>query len=115
MMTADDRVAALHARMDARRRVQEQRKTFVIGACCILNAVCLFLFIFGSGIAHGGGTTGIYSGAMMLFEDAGGYVLVAVISFTAAVIITVLCMRHQMHNKETLGGNKKKEETIHEK
>ena len=30
-------------------------------------------------------------GAMLLREDAGGYVLVAVVSFAAAVVITALC------------------------
>ena len=36
--------------------------------------------------------TGMY-GTILLHEDAGGYVLVAVISFTAAVVITALCIK----------------------
>ena len=32
-------------------------------------------------------------GAMLLREDAGGYVLVAVVSFAAAASITALCIR----------------------
>ena len=32
-------------------------------------------------------------GAMLLREDAGGYVLVAVVSFAAAAAITALCFR----------------------
>ena len=32
-------------------------------------------------------------GAMLLREDVGGYVLVAVVSFAAAVVITALCFR----------------------
>lgn len=32
-------------------------------------------------------------GAMLLYEDAGGYVLVGVAAFAAAVVITVACMR----------------------
>lgn len=35
---------------------------------------------------------GLY-GTLMVHEDAGGYVLVGVIAFTVAVIITVLCIR----------------------
>ena len=38
-------------------------------------------------------------GAMLLREDAGGYVLVAVVSFAAAVVITALCFR--LRNRET--------------
>ena len=34
-------------------------------------------------------------GTILLHEDAGGYVLVAVISFTVAVVITALCIKFQ--------------------
>ena len=37
-------------------------------------------------------------GAMLLREDAGGYVLVGVAAFTAAVVLTVVCMR--LHERE---------------
>lgn len=37
-----------------------------------------------------GGTAGIYSGATMLFANAGGYVLVAIGAFMVGVIITVV-------------------------
>ena len=37
-------------------------------------------------------------GAMLLREDAGGYVLVAVVSFAAAATITALCFR--LRNRE---------------
>lgn len=35
---------------------------------------------------------------MLLREDAGGYVLVGVAAFTAAVVLTVVCMR--LHERE---------------
>ena len=44
-------------------------------------------------------------GAMLLREDAGGYVLVAVVSFAAAAAITALCFR--LRNRE----NQKKDGT----
>ena len=44
-------------------------------------------------------------GAMLLREDAGGYVLVAVVSFAAAAAITALCFR--LRSKE----NQKKDGT----
>ena len=37
-------------------------------------------------------------GAMLLRQDAGGYVLVAVVSFAAAAAITALCFR--LRNRE---------------
>jgi|LSQX01.3.fsa_nt_gb hypothetical protein len=34
-------------------------------------------------------------GAMLLYEDAGGYVLVGLLSFIAAVLITISCVKWQ--------------------
>ena len=46
-------------------------------------------------------------GAMLLREDAGGYVLVAVVSFAAAVVITVLCFRlRKRENQKKDGADK---------
>ena len=63
-----------------------------------LSAVCMLLFavllqtadrVIGQGQTDAGGGFG----AMLLREDAGGYVLVAVVSFAAAAAITALCFR----------------------
>ena len=43
-------------------------------------------------------------GAMLLREDAGGYVLVAVISFAAAAAITALCFRLRSREKQKKDG-----------
>ena len=46
-------------------------------------------------------------GAMLLREDAGGYVLVAVVSFAAAVVITALCFRlRNRENQKKSGADK---------
>ena len=42
-------------------------------------------------------------GAMLLREDAGGYVLVAVVSFAAAAAITALCFRLRNREKQKKG------------
>ena len=60
----------------------------------------------GCGCAQGGMVSGLY-GAMLLFEDAGGYVLAAVLSFAAAVVITVLCI----HSRERTKKNKNNDNT----
>ncbi len=91
-MTAEERVAALHARMDALRRVRERRKTAALGAGCGALAVCLCLLVFSRDSARGG-TASPYSGAAMLFENAGGYVLAAVIAFMAGVVVTAVLIR----------------------
>ena len=43
---------------------------------------------------------GMY-GAILLHEDAGGYVLVAVISFTVAVVITALCIKFRKREQKS--------------
>ena len=68
-----------------------------------LSAVCMLLFtvllqtadrVIGQGQTDAGGGFG----AMLLREDAGGYVLVGVAAFAVAVVLTVVCMR--LHERE---------------
>ena len=74
-----------------------------------LSAVCMLLFavllqtadrVIGQGQTDAGGSFG----AMLLREDAGGYVLVAVVSFAAAVVITALCFRLRNRENRKKGG-----------
>ena len=77
-----------------------------------LSAVCMLLFaalmqtadrVVGQGqTAAGGGF-----GAMLLREDAGGYVLVGVVSFAAAVVITALCFRLKSKENQRKDGTGK--------
>ena len=77
-----------------------------------LSAVCMLLFavlLQTAGTVVGPGQPeawGVF-GAMLLREDAGGYVLVAVVSFAAAVVITVLCFRlRKRENQKKDGADK---------
>ena len=77
-----------------------------------LSAVCMLLFaalMQAAGTVVGPGQPeawGVF-GAMLLREDAGGYVLVAVISFAAAVVITALCFRlRSKENRRKDGADK---------
>ena len=72
MLNADERVALLHAKMNARRQARERRNTAVLGTVCAVLAVCLFTLIFKAGASYSGGTADLYSGSAMLFENAGG-------------------------------------------
>ena len=71
--------------------------------------MCLLLFaalMQAVGTLIGQGQTaaqGVF-GAMLLREDAGGYVLVAVVSFAAAVAITALCFRLRIRENRKKGG-----------
>ena len=100
MRTPEERVPAVHARMDALRRARERWKTGILGMGSTLLALCLLLVISAAGTVHPGGTAGIYSGATMLFENAGGYVLVAVLAFMAGVVITAVLLRRRFRRQD---------------
>ena len=100
------RVALVKQRV---REMGRQRRRREVGG---LSAVCLLLFaalMQAVGTLIGQGQTaaqGVF-GAMLLREDAGGYVLVAVVSFAAAVVITALCFRlRKRENQKKDGADK---------
>lgn len=74
--------------------------------------MCLLLFaalMQAVGTLIGQGQTaaqGVF-GAMLLREDAGGYVLVAVVSFAAAAAITALCFRLRIRENQKKDGTDK--------
>ena len=77
-----------------------------------LSAVCMLLFaalMQAAGTVVGPGQTAAWGvfGAMLLREDAGGYVLVAVVSFAAAVAITALCFRLRIRENQKKDGTDK--------
>ena len=94
MMTNEERIQALHGRIRALRRVRERRKTAALGAGSGVLSVCLLFLVFGGG-THPGGPAGLYSGATMLFEGAGPYVLIAVVAFMAGVVVSVALIRNR--------------------
>ena len=92
-MKNEERISSLHKRMEILRQQQERRKTGALGAASAILTMCLFLLVFNVGDSHIGGAAGMYSGATMLFEGAGGYVLAAIIAFMAGVIVTAMIMK----------------------
>ena len=74
-----------------------------------LSAACMLLFAVLTQAANtviGQGQTAVWGvfGAMLLREDAGGYVLVAVVSFAAAAAITALCFRLRSRENQKKDG-----------
>ena len=100
MRTPEERVLAVRARMDALRRARERRKTGILGMGSAQLALCLLLVIGAAGAVPPGGTAGLYSGAIMLFENAGGYVLVAVLAFMSGVVITAALLRRRFKRQD---------------
>uniref|UniRef100_UPI00359C3480 glycosyltransferase n=1 Tax=Faecalicatena contorta TaxID=39482 RepID=UPI00359C3480 len=91
------RVALVKQRVRENTRRRQRREVGGLSAVCLLLLAALMesadaLIAPGQTAAWGS------FGAMLLREDAGGYVLVAVVSFAAAAVITALCFR--LRNRE---------------
>ena len=86
------RVGLVKKRIRENTRRRQRRGIYGLSAACMLLFVAL---IQTAGMLIGQGqivAQGIF-GTMLLREDAGGYVLVGVVSFAAAAVITALCIR----------------------
>ena len=91
------RVALVKQRVRENTRRRQRREAISLSAACMLLCAALMQT---AGTVVGPGQTAAWGafGAMLLREDAGGYVLVAVVSFAAAAAITALCFR--LRNRE---------------
>ena len=100
------RVALVKQRVRENTRRRQRREAISLSAACML----LFMVLMQTaGTAVGPGQTAAWGvfGAMLLREDAGGYVLVAVVSFAAAAAITALCFRlRNRENQKKSGADK---------
>ena len=97
------RVALVKQRVRENNRRRQQRGIYGLSAACMLLFAVLMQ---AAGTVVGPGQPeawGVF-GAMLLREDAGGYVLVAVVSFAAAVVITALCFRLRNRENQKKGG-----------
>ena len=93
------RVALVKQRVRENTRRRQRREAISLSAACML--LCAALTQAADALIVRGQTAaqGIF-GAMLLREDVGGYVLVAVVSFAAAVVVTVFCTRLRKNNKQ---------------
>ena len=86
------RVTLVKQRVRENTRRRQRRGIYGLSAMCMLLFAALMQ---AAGTVVGPGQPeawGVF-GSMLLRQDAGGYVLVAVVSFAAAVVITALCFR----------------------
>ena len=100
------RVALVKQRVRENTRRKRQRGIYGLSAACMLLCAVLMQ---AAGTVVGPGQPeawGVF-GAMLLREDAGGYVLVAVVSFAAAVVITALCFRLKSKENQRKDGTGK--------
>ena len=97
------RVALVKQRVRENNRRKRQRGIYGLSAACMLLFAVLTQ---AANTVIGPGQTAAWGvfGAMLLRQDAGGYVLVAVVSFAAAAAITALCFRLRNRENQKKGG-----------
>ena len=100
------RVALVKQRVRENTRRRQRCGIYGLSAACML----LFAVLMQAAdalIAPGQAAAWGSFGTMLLREDAGGYVLVAVVSFAAAVVITALCFRLRIRENQKKDGTDK--------
>ena len=97
------RVALVKQRVRENTRRRQRREVGGLSAVCLLLLAAL-MQAADAFAAHGQTAAWGSFGTMLLREDAGGYVLVGVVSFAAAAAITALCFRLRIREKQKKGG-----------
>ena len=100
------RVALVKQRVRENTRRRQRREVGGLSAVCLLLLAALMQTV-GTVVAPGQTAAWGSFGAMLLREDAGGYVLVAVVSFAAAAAITALCFRLRIRENQKKDGTGK--------
>ena len=104
------RVALVKQQVRENTRRRQRREVISLSALCLLLFTALAkgadaLIVQGQTAAQGA------FGAMLLREDAGGYVLVAVAAFAAAVVLVIACIRLREREKRRNGDKEREKES----
>ena len=97
------RVALVKQRVRENTRRRQWRGIYGLSAACMLLFAVMMQAADVFAVQGQTAAWGVF-GAMLLREDAGGYVLVAVVSFAAAAAITALCFRLRNRENQKKGG-----------
>ena len=99
MYDTNERIAQVKERAMRIRRKKGKRAIRGLSTLCLALCCCLVgvLGEVSGGFRSAAEVQGM-TGATLLSESAGGYVLVAVISFLVAVVFTLLCVKLRERN-----------------
>lgn len=97
------RVALVKQRVRENTRRRQWRGIYGLSAACMLLFAVMMQAADVFAVQEQTAAWGVF-GAMLLREDVGGYVLVAVVSFAAAAAITALCFRLKNRENQKKGG-----------
>ena len=97
------RVALVKQRVRENTRRRQRREAISLSTACMLLCAAL-MQAAGTVVEPGQPEAWGVFGAMLLREDAGGYVLLGVVCFASAVVITALCFRLRSKENRRKGG-----------
>ena len=97
------RVALVKQRVRENTRRRQWRGIYGLSAACMLLFAVMMQAADVFAVQGQPEAWGVF-GSMLLRQDAGGYVLVAVVSFAAAAAITALCFRLKNRENQKKGG-----------
>lgn len=90
-----ERIKAVHSKAVEIRRQTERRIISGLSACSLCLLAVIVRVMSGLNGLHESLQSDGFTGSSLLGSGAGGYVLVGVVSFAAAVIITVVCIKYR--------------------
>lgn len=93
LQTIEERMLRIHSRETALREKTRRRRQAGLGGASLVLAALLVRVIRLTGQSLQSAVDVRLTGASLLSTRTGGYVLVAVVSFSAAVLLTVACER----------------------
>ena len=102
------RVALVEQRVRENTRRRQRHGIYGLSAACMLLFAVLMQAADAFAVQGQTAAWGSF-GAMLLRQDAGGYVLVGVVSFAAAVVLTAVCMR--LHRRDKRKEDAKEDKT----
>ncbi len=111
MYDTEERIRRVKERAGALQARREKRSLRMLSALCLLLSFALLQTFIGVTGSLRGGSVQEMLGATLMFEDAGAYVLVGVLSFTVAVVITILCLRHRYKKEMSQGSNSRQKDS----
>ena len=88
------RVKLVKIRIRKKQRQHEKFNFYKLAVLCVILSSSLVYMVYDAIGINKAVTYGMY-GSILLHEDAGGYIMVAIISFIAAVIITFICIKYK--------------------
>lgn len=100
MRSTEERMQCIRERASDMRKEEKKRSVLGLGSASLALLVFLVESVRLAGQSLQSDIDIHLSGSSLLSSEAGGYVLVAAVSFSAAVLITVICMRWQRKKKE---------------